>query len=329
MSLAEPSRRIEQTSLGTAKAPRRQGTDFRSILGVLAPWRWRFLGLFAVVVMQGLSLAADDPGLVAPGAKVEEIKGGFEFTEGPSADKNGDVYFSDIPKSRIHKWSAKDGTISIFRENSGSANGLCFDAKGSLLACEGGNGRVTSIDMSGKVTVVADKFSGKPFNSPNDLWVDAKGGVYFTDPRYGDEKNLPQPTQQVYYVSADRKRVLRVTDDLTRPNGIIGKKDGKTLYIADHGASKIYVYSIKADGTLEGKRLFAPDGSDGMKLDERGNVYLTTDKIVVYDPAGKKIQEIVLPQVPANLTFAGPDRKTLFITAQKSVYSLKMNVRGQ
>jgi gluconolactonase len=270
---------------------------------------------------------ADRLAIVAPQAQVRKLASGFKFTEGPAVDPRGNVFFTDIPNSRIHKWSL-DGQLSTFLENSGRANGLFFDKTGNLLACAGGAGRLVSIDPRGKVTVLADKYQGKPFNSPNDLWQHPKGGIYFTDPRYGRRENLPQDGEHVYYLSADRKRLVRVIDDMVRPNGLIGTPDGKLLYVADHGANKTYVYKINPDGTLSDKKLFAPQGSDGMTLDEHGNLYLTAAAVSVYDAAGNKIQTIEVPEKPSNVCFAGPDKKTLFITARTSLYSLRMQVKG-
>ncbi len=272
--------------------------------------------------------SAEPASLVASGAKAEKLAGGFMFTEGPAADRRGNVYFSDIPNSRIHIWNT-DGKLSTFRENSGRANGLYFAADGNLIACEGGNRRLTSISPRGKVAVLADKFDGKKFNSPNDLWIDPKGGVYFTDPRYGDMTGLEQGGFYVYYLSADRKSLTRVIDDLVKPNGVLGTSDGKTLYVADPGDKKTYVYRIEGPGKLSGKKLFAAQGSDGMTLDELGNLYLTGAGVNVYSPSGKLRENIPVPERPANLCFGGDDRKTLFVTARTSLFSVRMRVRGQ
>ncbi|MHC4061258.1 MAG: SMP-30/gluconolactonase/LRE family protein [Planctomycetota bacterium] len=271
--------------------------------------------------------AADKSAIVAPQANVQKLADGFRFTEGPAADAKGNVFFTDIPNSRIHKWSL-DGQLSTFLENSDRANGLFFDKTGNLLACAGGAGRLVSIDPQGKVTVLADKYQGKPFNSPNDLWRHPKGDIYFTDPRYGRRENLPQDGEHVYYLSADRKRLIRVIDDMTRPNGVVGAPDGKLLYVTDHGADKTYVYTINTDGTLSGKKLFAPQGSDGMALDEHGNVYLTKTEVTIYDASGNKIRTIDVPEKPSNVCFGGRDKQTLFITARTSLYSLRMQVKG-
>ena len=265
--------------------------------------------------------------VVADGAKVEKLAGDFQFTEGPAADAKGNIFFTDIPNNRIHKWSL-DGKLSTFRENSGGANGLYFDKKGNLLTCEGGGRRLVSIDPKGNVTVLADKYQDKKFNSLNDLWPDPKGGIYFTDPRYGNREGMEQDGEHVYYLSPDRKSIVRVIDDMVRPNGIIGTRKGNRLYVADHGGKKTFVYTIKKDGTLSDKKLFAPEGSDGMTIDNEGNIYLTTNAVVVYNKKGEKIETIKVPEGPANVTFGGKDKKTLFITARTSLYSVRMRVKG-
>jgi len=185
-----------------------------------------------------------------------------------------------------------------------------------------------SISPKGDVTVLADKYEGKKFNSPNDLWIDSKGGVYFSDPRYGNREGMEQDGEHVYYLTPDRGQVIRVTSDLVRPNGVIGTPNGRRLYIADHGASKTYVYTVNKDGTLADKQEFAPEGSDGMTIDAQGNVYLTTKVVAVYSRKGEKAQEIQVPESPANVTFGGPDNQTLFITARTSLYSVPMRVKG-
>lgn len=285
----------------------------------------RHIPLLTLIFIPLPSFAAD---LIAPGAMVEKLAGGFMFTEGPACDAEGNVYFSDIPNERIHKWSV-DGKLTTFRENSGRANGLYFDGKGNLLACEGGSRQLTSIAPDRKVTVLVDGYQGKKLNSPNDLWIDPKGGVYFSDPRYGRDMEIEQDGFHVYYLAPDKKELVRVIDDLVKPNGVLGTADGKLLYVADAGDSKTYVYKIQPDGSLSDRKLIAPVGSDGMTLDEKGNLYLTRNVVHVYSPDGELIIQIDVPEAPANACFGGKDRKTLFITARKGLYSLKMNVRGQ
>jgi len=271
--------------------------------------------------------AARGRSLVAPGAQVTKAVNDFQFTEGPAGDAVGNVYFSDIPNNRIIKWSL-DGTPSVFLDNSGGANGLYFDKDGNLLACQGEGRRLVSISPKGQITVLADKYNRRKFNSPNDLWIDPKGGVYFSDPRYGNREGMEQKGEYVYYLTPDHKTVIRVIGDMVRPNGLIGTPDGTMLYVADAGAGKTYVYQINKSGTLAKKQLFAPEGSDGMTIDNEGNVYLTNKVVAVYNKSGKKIDEIEVPEEPANVTFAGPDNRTLFITARTSLYAVDMQVKG-
>ncbi len=265
--------------------------------------------------------------VVAPGAKVVKLAGGFEFTEGPAADAEGNVFFTDIPNSKIHKLSS-DGRVSTFVDRTGEANGLYFDGNGNLIACQGGARKLVSIDKTGKVTVLADKYDGKRLNSPNDLWIDPKGGIYFTDPRYGGRDNLEQDGEHVYYLTPDRKKLICVVDDMVRPNGLTGTPDGKKLYVADLGAQLTYVYKINTDGTLSEKKLFAKEGSDGMTIDNQKNIYFTTDAVKVYDSKGNRKEVIQIPERPANVTFGGKDKRTLFVTAQTSLYSIRMRTKG-
>lgn len=271
--------------------------------------------------------AQEKKSVIASGAKVQKLADGFSFTEGPIADAKGNVYFTDIPNNRIHVWSV-DGKLSTFHENSGGANGLDIDEKGNLYVCEGGNRRITRIDPEGNVTVLCDNYKGKKLNSPNDLWRDKKGGIYFSDPGY--KKDVSELAgSYVFYLPPDSKEPILVIDDMLGPNGVVGTKDGQLLYVADMGGNKTWVYKINADGTLSDKKLFVPAGSDGMELDEQGNLYLTGKGIIIVDPAGKKIDIINVPSTPSNLCLGGKNRDTLFITARGNLFSIEMNVKGQ
>ncbi|MCL5269691.1 MAG: SMP-30/gluconolactonase/LRE family protein [bacterium] len=291
--------------------------------------------LAAALLGAAMTQAADgDAPLAARGAQVRCLASGFTFTEGPATDAAGNVYFTDIPNERIYKWTLapdapEGGRLSVFRENSDQANGLYFDAQGRLLAAQQKTRGVTEYDMKGAVVILADSYGGRRLNSPNDLWVDPKGGLYFSDPRYGSTADLEQDGMHVYYLKPDRKTLIRVVDDMTRPNGLIGTADGTTLYVADEAGGKTWRYAIRPDGTLENKSLFAAQGSDGMTMDEEGNVYLTGQAITVYSPEGRKLATIAVPEVPANVTFGGPRNRTLFITARTSFYALEMSVKGQ
>ena len=264
--------------------------------------------------------------VTAPEARPVELSDGFQFTEGPAPDAQGNVYFTDLRASLIYRWSL-DGQLSVHREDAGGANGLFFDREGNLLACEGDRGRITAIDLRGNVTVLAEQYNNTRFNKPNDLWIDPRGGVYFSDPAYGGAE-VVQDGEHVYYITPQRNRVVRVIDDMVRPNGLVGTPDGKSLYVTDAGARETFRYTVNEDGTLSDKALFVAVGSDGMTIDTQGNVYLTQDGVLAFDRSGKLIEHIDIPSRPTNVCFAGPDRRTLFITARSSVYSIRMRVQG-
>jgi gluconolactonase len=272
------------------------------------------------------------PSVVATGAKLEKLAGDFKFTEGPTCDRDGNVFFTDQPNDRIMKWSV-DGKLSTFMQPSGRANGMYFDAQGNLIACADGKNELRSIAPDGRFTVLTNTFEGKPLNAPNDVFVRADGSLFFTDPFYKrswwTHDKPPQETQQVYFLSADRKSLKRVTTDLVQPNGIIGMPDGKKLFVADIKAGKTYSYEINPDGSLTNKSLFCELGSDGMTLDTEGNLYLTGKGVIVFDKNGKHIGTIDVPEKwTANVSFGGADHKTLFITASTGLYSIRINHRG-
>jgi gluconolactonase len=299
-------------------------TDNRSIFSSLV------LMIVAVLISNSHVVSTEmDSGLIAPGAKVKKVQSGFTFTEGPAADAEGNIYFTDIPNQKILRWSYKDGSITVYRQESGQANGLMFNGEGHLIICEMANKRVTLDDMKGNITVLADNYKGEELHMPNDLWIDPGGGIYFSDFTMLAPTSDPKETLQVYYIPPDNSGLIRATDNLVAPNGLIGTPDGKNLYIADMGAGKIWRYKIQPDGILNDQQILCEQGSDGMALDEKGNVYTTGDTAIqIYNQDGKKIEEIVIPERPSNMSFGGKERKTLFITARSSVYTLDMTVRG-
>lgn len=256
-----------------------------------------------------------------------QIAGSYQFTEGPAVDLSGNTYFSDIDAGTIYKWSP-DGNVSVFFAGLNRPNGLMFDQGGNLIVCEGGNGQLLSINQQGMITILADKYNGARFNEPNDLWIDARGGIYFTDPAY--QSPLVQDGQHVYYLAPDHVTVTRVISDMTQPNGLVGTADGKTLYVADYGANQTFAYDINSDGTLANKRLFAAVGSDGMDLDASGNLYLTTRSgVQIFDAQGNHLRDISIPQeTPTNVAFAGADHKTLFITARSLVFTAPLSAQS-
>jgi len=311
------------------------------------------ISVVAAMSFLALQSSGGEPGVVAPGAKLEKLSGEFQFTEGPTCDAAGNVFFTDQPNDRILKWSI-DGKLSAFMQPCGRANGLSFDRNGNLWACADEKNELWRIDPAGKVTVVVKDYKGKLLNGPNDVWVRPSGmmhieqvgfingtnnrgvwgetGLYFTDPYYKRpywKRGLKAMDECVYYLAPDRQTLTRVIDDLKQPNGIIGTPDGKLLYVADIGARKTYRYHIQPDGSLKEKKLLCELGSDGMTIDNEGNIYLTGKGVSVFDPSGKKIEQIEVPESwTANVCFGGKDRQMLFITASKSLYGLRMKVRG-
>jgi gluconolactonase len=288
-----------------------------------------FLAVFSVAAN---AQSAQSSGIVAPGAKLTLLSSGFKFTEGPAADKTGNVFFTDQPNNRILEWSV-DGKLSTYMADAGRANGLYFDDAGNLYACADLHNQLWEISPSKKVAVLVKNYKGKLLNGPNDVWVHPNGGVYITDPFYKRDYwtrgPMEQDGQHVYYLSPDHKKLVRVIDDLQQPNGIIGTPDGKRLYVADIKGNKTYTYVINADGSLSDKRVFANMGSDGMTIDDEGDVYLVGKGVTVFNSRGEQIDKIPVPQPwTANITFGGKDRSVLFITASDSLYSIQTRVHG-
>lgn len=271
--------------------------------------------------------------LIQPGATLQKISDQFSFTEGPAVDKKGNIFFTDQPNDKIWKYDT-EGKLSVFMDKSGRSNGLYFDKKGNLVACADENSELWSVSPDKKVTVLLKNFKGVRFNGPNDLWIDKKGGIYFTDPYYQrdywERKKPDMDAQKLYYLAKGAQQAIVVDADFVRPNGIIGTADSKWLYVADIGDNKTYKYKINEDGSLINRQLFVQQGSDGMTLDSKGNLYITGKGVTVYDLSGKRIGNIPVPSNwVGNICFGGKDRKTLFITASESVYTLRMLVRGE
>ena len=272
--------------------------------------------------------------IIAPNANLELIQSDykFSFTEGPSVDKKGRVYFSDQPENKIYIWDEKKG-VSLYTDNAERANGLSFNAKGQLVACAEEKNQIGYFDKDKKFHVISENFDGKHLNGPNDLWIAPNQSIYFTDPYWQrpfwakDHKEV-QDTKGVYYINLNGE-TTRLLNDYKIPNGIIGTPDGKTLYVADMGARETFKYDIQPDGSLNNKTLFVKYGSDGMTIDNQGNIYLTTaNKVLVFNPKGEILEEIIVPEAPTNVCFGGKKRNLLFITSRTTNYTLKMNVKG-
>lgn len=311
----------------------RAGFTRRAIRGVddgRPPCRAAGGAMLVLLVSLSAAVHADAP--FVAGAAVEKLADGFRFTEGCASDANGNVYFTDQPTDRILMWSV-DGALSTFLEPAGRSNGLCVAGDGRLWACADERNELRTIDPRTKeVAKLVTEFGGKRLNGPNDVWVSPAGGGYFTDPLYkrpywprGEIER--EEKRGVYHVAADG-RVTRVAEDLVQPNGIIGTLDGTTLFVADINAGKTYRYTIAADGSLTDKRVFCGRGSDGMTIDDAGNVYLTSGAVRVYDRTGSPVAELAVPERPSNVCFGGRDMRTLFITAQTGLYAVRCTTRG-
>ena len=274
----------------------------------------------------------DTMNLIATGATLQLVSRQFSFTEGPAANKKGDVYFTDQPNNKIWKYSTK-GELSVFLEKAGRSNGMYYDKKGNLISCADEKNELWSISPKGKITVLTGGFEGQRFNGPNDLWVHPKGQIYFTDPYYQRsywERKAPDiKGEKLYCLPKGKKEAVIADSNLLKPNGIIGTPDGSYLYVSDIRGNKTYRYSIHDDGSLTDRQLFVAQGSDGMAIDNQGNVYLTGKGVTVYNSTGKKILHIDIPSNwTTNVCFAGKQKNILFITASESVYTLQMQVRG-
>jgi gluconolactonase len=312
-------------------------------------------GSALVLIMISAGIRAQES--VIPQKAKPEVVSTVAFTEGPAYHVDGSVYFTDVSNDRIMR-SAPGGqsgsgrVLEVYRRPSGRANGLVFDLQGRLVACEGGSRRVTRTELDGSIIVLAGSFQGKPFNSPNDIDIDARGRLYFTDPRYGDRSGMEMEKEAVYRIDTDA-RVTRVVDDLERPNGIAVSPDQKTLYVVDNnngvgGSRKVYAYELSDDGST-GKRRVIHDfgksrGGDGMCLDSRGNLYVTAGLntpnppaesgpakagVYIFSPDGRQIGFIPIPEdAVTNCTFGDPDLKTLYITAGKTLFRIRLVIRG-
>ncbi|MDJ1485116.1 SMP-30/gluconolactonase/LRE family protein [Cytophagaceae bacterium YF14B1] len=284
--------------------------------------------------VQTIADSTSGSGIIAPQAKPQLVSSQFSFTEGPAVDKKGNVYFTDQPNNKIWKYDI-EGKLSVFMENSGRSNGMYFDQKGNLISCADENNQLWSISPQGKVTVLLKDFQGHTFNGPNDVWVDKSGGIYFTDPYYQRpywKRQSPDPNlggEKLYYLPKGASAAILLDDTFKQPNGLIGTPDGKILYVADIGDNKTYKYEIAGNGVLKNRQLFVNQGSDGMTIDNQGNVYLTGNGVTIYNKEGQKIEHIpIQAKWTANVCFGGKEKNLLFITASESVYTLKMQVKG-
>ena len=257
---------------------------------------------------------------------------GFKFTEGPAVDSEGKVFFTDQPNDRIMKVDL-DGKVTEFMKPAGRSNGMFFAPDGKLIACADEKNEMWEISPDKSVRVLFKDFEGERLNGPNDVWIDLNGMIYFTDPYYQrpwwEHKKQPQKKQALYRTDRDGSNMIVMDDALVQPNGIIGDSKRRLVFVADIRDSKTYQYTIANDGSLIDRKLFCAMGSDGMTIDNQGNVYLTGKGVTVFDKDGKQIEVIAVPESwTANVCIGGKDRKTLYITASDSLYSIRLKNAG-
>ncbi|MEP6683042.1 MAG: SMP-30/gluconolactonase/LRE family protein [Parafilimonas sp.] len=262
------------------------------------------------------------------------IDSSFGFTEGPATDKDGNIFFTDQPNNNIWEYDTS-GKLSLFMHGTHRSNGMYFDKKGNLISCADEHDELISISTEKKITVLVKDYDGHLLNGPNDLWIDPSGGIYITDPYFQRDywaRNKPDSAlkgEKLYYLPYGKKHLIKVDSTIIKPNGIVGTPDGRYLYVADMGSWKTYRYAINKNGTLSGKTIFANEASDGMTIDNKGNIYLTGKGVTIYNSSGKKIDQIDVPEKwTANICFGGKNKNMLFITASKSVYTIQTRVKG-
>jgi gluconolactonase len=290
--------------------------------------------LVCMILSWSVSAAPANDSVVAPNAQPEKIIGDCLFTEGPAFDAEGNVFFTDQPNDRILKIDL-EGKISTFLKPAGRSNGMFFAPDGKLIACADEQNELWEIDADGSHRVLAKEFNGKRLNGPNDLWIHPTGWIVITDPFYKrpwwQHSEMPQDGSHIYRLNRDGTGLIRVEGKFKQPNGIIGDKERGYLYVADIGDKKTYRYRFTPEGELSDRTLFCELGSDGMTIDVEGNIYLTGNQGVTVVGSDGQTKEIIKIPEPwsANVCFGGADRKTLYVTASKTVYRVKMRVAGQ
>lgn len=265
----------------------------------------------------------------------EKLATGCKWSEGPVyVPEIETVYYTDFPDHIIYKWNEREGA-GIFREDSGRAIGLAIDRQGRMLCAESATRGITRMERDGRFSVIASVYDGKLLNSPNDVVVKSDGSVYFTDPFGGGGNQFELSHAGVYRLDPETGETVLLCRS-ERPNGLAFSTDEKTFYIDDTNLQNVQAFDVKPDGTLDNARVFAQldtaagnGGADGMKVDIDGNLYITgPGGIWVYSPEGEKLALMRTPEIAANLCFGGKDGRTMYITAQSSLYALGMNIPG-
>jgi gluconolactonase len=261
---------------------------------------------------------------------VEKVAGGFRFTEGPVWSPEGFLLFSDVPNSRIHRWTPGK-PVEVFREDKNFGNGNALDAQGRLYTCEHTARRVVRTDKKGKVEVLAEKFDGARLSSPNDVVVRRDGHVWFTDPAFGSQMDVRELEFHGVFHIPPKGPLELVAAMKTRPNGVTLAPKGHTLYVADSDARCVRAWDVDRQGKATNERVVIsgiPGVPDGIRTDEKGNLYVAADELLVYSPEGKPLATIEIPEKASNCAFGDADYQTLYITAETSVYRVRLNVKG-
>lgn len=262
--------------------------------------------------------------------RIERVAAGYRFTEGPVWARDGYLLFSDVPQDLILRWTPGKG-VSRLRESSNGANGNTFDAQGRLYTCESRTRRVVRTGRKGEMEVLAERFEGRRLNAPNDIVVRRDGHIYFTDPAFGAQQEGRELDFFGVYHITPRGEMEAVARWQTRPNGIALSPDGKLLYVANSDERQVRVFDLDRQGRASGERVLIAgiEGvPDGLKVDERGNLYIAARGIAVYSAQGKLLHTIEMPETPSNCAFGDPDFGALYVTARTSVYRIRLDVRG-
>nr|MBI1230583.1 SMP-30/gluconolactonase/LRE family protein [Cytophagales bacterium] len=275
--------------------------------------------------------------LIDPSAKVVKLAGNLSFTEGPVWNEAGNyLLFSDIPANKIYKWT--NAGLEVFRTPSNNSNGLTYDKEGNLIIAEHGGRKLAKVDATGNYEPLVERYKGIRFNSPNDVIVDSKGAIYFTDPPYGRDKAASDTIGFNGVYKFHKGKVTLIAEDLFRPNGLALSPDERTLYVANSDKPKKYMkYPVSKGGKVGKGSLFfnasilkGPGNPDGIKTDTEGNLYATgPGGVLIFSTKGKHLGTIVFPESPANIAFGGEDMKTLFVTARTGLYSIEVKIPGK
>lgn len=262
--------------------------------------------------------------------QVDRVAGGFRFTEGPVWSREGFLLFSDVPNNQILQYVPGEKP-TVFRDNSNGANGNAFDTQGRFYTCESRTRRVVRMDKKGNLQVLADKWEGKRLNAPNDIVVRKDGHVYFTDPAFGSQADTRELDFYGVYHITPKGELRLIAQPAGRPNGIAFSPNGRVLYVTNSDEHNVRAYDVDHNGEISGERVFISRVSgvpDGVRVDEKGHVYVAAKGLAIYDPQGKLTETIEFPEKPANCAFGDADLQTLYVTARTALYRLRRDVKG-